>query len=133
MLLDALLRSLNFLALPLWTTAQERIVESFVLQALDVIPRTGGIRADTAPGEAYVVSFIETRMEQQHYEPAFYAAVIRKWRSVAVSSVLRARGVLQTGIDDVKRDRAEFKARQRADIAWHGLRDCTLSSCSKTK
>ena len=51
----------------------------------------------------------------------------------AVSSVLRARGVLQTGIAEAQKLKAEFKARQRDDIAKHGLRDCALPSCSKTE
>ena len=67
------------------------------------------------------------------YEPAFWAAVLRKWRSNAVSSVLRACGVLQTGIAKSEQSNAEFEARQRADIAKHGLRDCALPSCSKTE
>ena len=50
-----------------------------------------------------------------------------------MSSVLRARGVLQTGIAEHEQDNAEIKARQRADIAKHGLRDCALPSCSKTE
>ena len=50
-----------------------------------------------------------------------------------MSSVLQARGVLQTGIAASQQDRAEFYARQRADVAMHGLRDCALPSCSKTE
>ena len=72
-------------------------------------------------------------MNPRDYEPAFCAAVLRKWRSNAVSSVLRARGALQTGIAKHEQMTAEFYARQRADIATHGLRDCALPSCSKTE
>ena len=72
-------------------------------------------------------------MSPQHYEPAFCAAVLRKWRSDAVSSVLRARGMLQTGVAHFEHDKALYDARQRADIAKHGLRDCALPSCSKTE
>ena len=50
-----------------------------------------------------------------------------------MSCVLRARGALQTGIATAKQSNADFKARQRADIAKHGLRDCALPSCSKTE
>ena len=50
-----------------------------------------------------------------------------------MSSVLKARGVLQTGIAKDEQSRAEFDERQRADIAKHGLRDCALASCSKTE
>ena len=50
-----------------------------------------------------------------------------------MSSVLQARGVLQTGIAKYEQSSAEFEARQRADVAKHGLRDCNLPSCSKTK
>ena len=68
-----------------------------------------------------------------NYDPAFCAAVLRRWRSDAVSSVLRARGVLQTGMAKFEQDNAEFDARQRDDIAKHGLRDCALPSCDKTE
>ena len=41
--------------------------------------------------------------------------------------------MLQTGIAKHKQSNAEFYARQRADIAKHGLRDCALLSCAKTE
>ena len=47
--------------------------------------------------------------------------------------MLRARGVLQTGIASADQTNSEFEARKRADIAKHGLRDCALTSCSKTE
>ena len=72
-------------------------------------------------------------MNPRDYDPAFCASVLRKWRSEAVSSVLRARGVLQSGIARSEQSRAEFEALKRADIAKHGLRDCALPSCSKTE
>ena len=60
-------------------------------------------------------------------------SVLRKWRSEAVSNVLRARGVLQTGIAKSEKNLVEFEARKRANIEKHGLRDCALPSCSKTE
>ena len=72
-------------------------------------------------------------MSSANYDPAFCTAVLCKWRSEAVSSVLRARGVLQTGVAKAQATIAEFEARQREDIAKHGLRDCALPSCSKTE
>ena len=50
-----------------------------------------------------------------------------------MSSVLRARGVLQTGVAKYEEMNAEFDARQRADVAKHGLRNCALPSCTKTE
>ena len=130
-LLIAIYDSLNLLLLPDWPAAQKRIVESFVLQGLDVIPRTAGIHADLiGGGEGALLASIRS-MNPQNYEPAFCAAVLRKWRSNAVTSVLQARGVLQTGIAKFEQSNAECEARQRADIAKHGLRDCALPSCSK--
>ena len=79
------------------------------------------------------MALIEGRVSPQLYEPIFCAAVLRKWQSDAVSSVLRARGALQTGVAEYKQTEAEFEARQRADIDKHGLRDCALPSCSKTE
>ena len=133
-LLLAMSRSLNLLPFPYWTAVQKRMVESFVLQGLDVIPRTAGVHADLIVGEErVVVKIVEEGMNPRDYEPAFCAAVLRKWRSNAVSSVLRARGVLQSGIAAYQQHSAEFEARKRADVAKHGLRDCALPSCSKTE
>ena len=129
----AVVRSLDMLALHFWTAAQRRVVESFVLKGLDVIPQTAGIPVNLIAGEAQLVAFVERHMNPRMYEPAFCAAVLRKWRSSAVSSVLRARGVMQTGIAKAQQDNAEFHARKRADVAKHGLRDCALPSCSKTE
>ena len=131
-LLLAMVRSLDLLQYQMWPAAQKRIVESLVLQGLDVIPRTAGMHANFA-GEAHLVAFIEKHLSQRLHGSAFCDAVLRKWRSTAVSSVLRSRGVLQSGIAAREQTSAEFEARQRADIAKHGLRDCALSSCSKTE
>ena len=131
-LLKAVFRSLNLVAFP-WPAVQKTIVESFVLQGLDVIPRTAGIPANLIAGEDRVVMMIEKYMSPLDYDPAFCAAVLRKWRSEAVSSALRARGVLQTGIAKYEQVKAEFEALKRADIAKHGLRDCALPSCAKTE
>ena len=131
-LLAAMCRGLDLLSLPWWPAAQKWSVESFVLQGLDVIPRTAGV-AHGSPSEDRVVSTMERRMHPLDYDAVFCAVVLRKWRSQAVSSVLRARGVLQTGIAMCVQSKAEFQARKRADIAKHGLRDCALPSCSKTE
>ena len=132
-LLLAMYRSLDLLLLPLWPAAQKRMVESFVLKGLDVIPRTAGIPANLISGEGAVVVAVEKLLSQRDYDATFCAGVRRMWHSNAVSSVLRARGVLQTGIAKAVQTNAEFKARHRADIAKHGLRDCALPSCSKTE
>ena len=126
-------RSLDLLQLPHWPTVQKRMVESFVLQGLDVIPRTAGIPADLITGEDDLVAIIKDRMTPRKYGSSFCTAFLRKWRSNAVSSVLRARGVLQTGVSNFEHTKAEFQARQRADVAMHGLRDCALPSCAKTE
>ena len=126
-LIGALYRSLNLVLESLhswWPAAQRKIVESFVrprspllasllvadvclgdgtfvqvFQALDVIPLTAGFGRRCA-SERDLVAHIERNVSAQLYEPAFCAAVLRKWRSDAVSSVLRARGTLQTGMRD---------------------------------
>ena len=131
LLLCAVFRSINYLMLPFFAAAQRRSVESFVLGALDVIPRTAGLAAGVAPNEGNVVAIIEQYMSPHSFEPAFCASVLHKWRSTAVSTVLRARGVLQTEVAKREQCLAAFKARQRTDIAKHGLRDCALPSCSK--
>ena len=132
-LLRAMCRSLNLLPEPLLSAAQKRLVESFVLQGLGVIPRTAGIPENWIAGEDRLVAILEEEKDLRFLEPTFRAALLRKWRSNAVSSVLRARGVLQNAIGACQKDDAEFQARQRADIGKHGLRDCALPSCSKTE
>ena len=132
-LLDTMYSSLNLLKQPYWPTVQKRMVESFVLRGLDVIPRTAGIGAEQIAGEDNLVATIKEDMTPRNYGSAFCTAVLRKWRSNAVSSVLRARGVMQTGVAKHEQSDAEFDARQLADIAMHGLRDCALPSCAKTE
>ena len=133
-LLMAMHRGLDLLPLQNWPAMQKRSVESCVLRGLDVIPRTAGIPAGKVAGEEHLVAIIEHEdMTPRLYDPVFCAAVLRKWRLETVTSVLRARGVLQTGIAKSEQSSAEFEARQRADIAKHGLRDCALPSCSKAE
>ena len=96
-LLMAMRRSLDLMRLFWWSVAQKRSVESVVLRGLDVIPRIT-VLAHTIADEDDLVATIERRMNSRNYDAAFCASVLRKWRSEAVSSVLRARGALQTGI-----------------------------------
>ena len=155
LVLHALHRGLDCLQTmlqPLWPVAQRMMVESFVcallcsplaidacpvhvqvFQALDVIPRTAGLLGHTFPGENAICALIQQILYPQNYDPAFCAAVLRKWRSDGVSSVLQARGMLQTDVADAQKTSAAFHARERADIANHGLRDCALPSCAKTE
>ena len=77
-----------------------------------------------------LVALIE-KVNPHNYDPNSCAAVLRKWRDV--SSVLRARGVLHTGAALYEQACAEFDARQRDNVATHGLRDCALPSCSKAE
>ena len=132
-LLAALVGSLNLLTAPHWSTEQSRTMGSFVFQGLDVIPRTAGVPKHKVAYEDDLVTVIEQTMNPRLYDPAFCAAVLRKWRSDAVRKVLRARGSLRTGIRLRLKTNAEFKARERADVAKHGLRDCALPSCSETE
>ena len=132
-LLNAMYRSLHLLRHPLWPTVQKRMVESFVLRGLDVIPRTAGIHADLIAYEDDLVAIIKEGMTPRNYGSAFCTAFLRKWRSNAVSSVLSARGVLQSGVADSEQRQADFESRKSADVATHGLRDCALPSCSKTE
>ena len=105
---------------------------SFVLTALDAIPRTATMQHNLQ-SETDLVALIEQDMKPQYFEPSFCAAVLRKWRSHAVADVLRARGSLQTGVAAHEETIAEFRARQRVDIEKIGLRDCALPSCDKVE
>ena len=131
-LLDAVFHTLNLLielrgsGLP-WESAH-----SFVLFALDAIPRTATIE-DRLPVKGALVVMMETHMKPQNFEPSFCAAVLRKWHSSALVDVLRARGVLQTGVAAHQQSNAEFSARQRADIEKIGLRECAWPSCDKVE
>ena len=129
----AAFRSLDLLPFPYWPQNERKLVASLVLQGLDVIPRTAGIPASAIAGEKHLVAYIEEHLSPHDHGPAFCDAVLRKWRSDAVSNVLRARGVMQTGIAAREQSHAEFDVRQRADVAKHGLRDCALPSCAKTE
>ena len=119
-LLNAMFRSLYLLQLPYWPPVQKRMVESFVLRGLDISPRTAGIDPDLLHYEDDLVAIIKERMTPRNYGSAFCTAVLRKWRSNAVRSVLRARGILQTGVAQREQSREEFEALKRADVAKHG-------------
>ena len=134
-LLNALIRSLDFLSnlfRPLWPAEQQTSVEAFVLQALDFIPQTANVMTH-ALVESTLVEMMDGYVKPQNYEPGFCAAVRRKWRSEAVSSVLRARGVLQAGVATSRALSAMFDARRHDDIVQNGLRKCALPSCDKTE
>ena len=122
----ALLMDLRGFALP------QESAHSFVLTALDAIPRTVTMDASFT-GEEALVAMMETDMKPQNFEPSFCNAVLRKWRSNAVADVLRARGSLQTGVAAHEESRAAFEARQRADIEKIGLRKCAWPSCDKVE
>ena len=102
---------------------------SFVLSALDAIPRTATMET-RLHGEAALAWMMED-MKPQIFEPSFCATVLQKWRSSAVADVLRARGVLQTGAARIQQTNTEFDTRQRADIEKIGLRECAWPSCDK--
>ena len=101
---------------------------SFVLTALDAIPRTATMR-NVSEGESALVALMESHMKPQNYDPSFCAAVLRKWHSSAVADVLRARGSLQTGVAANRESIAGIEARQRADIEKIELRECAWPSC----
>ena len=129
-LLGVLLLTLNLLPLPLWAPTEAASAQSFVLDALDVVPLTNDLDAPCV--EADVVAFIED-IDEHPYDPAFRDAVLRKWRSPAVRKVLRSRGTLQTGVAKNEEAQAEFNARRRADIEKIGLRECAWPSCDKVE
>ena len=83
--------------------------------------------------EASLVAMMEAHMKPQNFEPSFCAAVLRKWRSPAVTDVLRARGVLQTGAAAHQQTNAEFEGRKRADVEKIGLRECAWPPCDKVE
>ena len=123
--------TLNMMPVLQWPPAQAASAQSFVLDALDVIPRTNGdVRVVDA--ETYLVAYVDD-MHQRPFDPAFRDAVLCKWRSPAVSAVLRSRGVLQIGLAHREKASAEYAARRRVDIEEIGLRECALPSCDKVE
>ena len=131
-LMDAVFQTLNMMMVLQNTTLQREIAQSFVLMALDAIPRTASIDIEL-PHEKVFVALIELRMNTRNFEPAFCAAVLHKWRSSAVADVLRARGSLQTGVAVYQQFIDEFEERRRADVEKIGLRECAWPSCDKVE
>ena len=131
-LLVAVFHTLNLLMAPHGSGLPMESAHSFVLTALDAIPRTATMQTRSTC-EAALVGMMENHMKPQNFEPAFFAAMLRKWRSSAVADVLRARGSLQTGVAAHQENVEEFKARQRADIEKIGLRECALPSCDNVE
>ena len=131
-LLDAVYKTLNLLMELRGAALPRESAHSFVLKALDAIPRTATMQHKIG-SEEHLVALMETNMKPQNFEATFCAAVLRKWRSSAVADVLRARGVLQTGVAAYHESVTEFDARQRADIEKIGLRECAWPSCDKVE
>ena len=132
-LLSAVFHTLNLLIIRnVLPRAAVENAYSFVLTALDAIPRTATISTRFSSEES-VVAMMETAMTPQNFEPSFCTAVLRKWRSHAVADVLRARGVLQTGVATHQESVVDFEARKRADIEKIGLRECAWPSCDKVE
>ena len=129
-LLDVVQVTLNLLSVPC-SPAHEASAQSFVLAGLDVIPHTTGVKSVVA-SEPTLVTLVED-MPNYQYNPAFRDAVLRKWRSPAVRSVLQSRGTLQAGCTVNERNNAEFEAGRRADIEKIGLRECAWPSCEKVE
>ena len=137
-LLDVVINTVKLLGSRRWPRAQEASAQSFVLAALDVIPRTAGcVHVVTAEGS--VVHVVELMSEDpvhpayRDVDAAFRNALLRKWRSPAISDVLRSRGSLQRGSATHLQNIDDFDARQRADIAEIGLRECVWPSCDKVE
>ena len=131
-LLDAVFLTLALVAELRGSGLSRKSAHSFVLTALDAIPRTATTKTKLGSEEA-LVAMMETGMKPQNFEPSFCDAVLRKWRSSAVADVLRARGMLKTGLAAHQVGLAEFEARQRADIEKIGLRECAWPSCDKVE
>ena len=131
-LLKAVIETLALLIVLRGFALPRESAHSFVLTALNAIPRTAMIQY-TLHSEAALVVMMEVNMKPQYFEPSFCAAVLRKWRSSAVADVLRARDVLQTGVARLQQSNTEFEARQRADIEKIGLRECAWPSCDKVE
>ena len=131
-LLDAVYVTLALLGELQGSALSRESAHSFVLTALDAIPRTATMQ-NRLMSEADLVVMMKTHMKPQNFEPSFCAAMLRKWRSSAVADVLRARGVLQTGVAATQDSIAASEARQRADIEKIGLRECAWPSCDKVE
>lgn len=84
--------ALNLLPVQAWRQDQVGRAQAFVLAVLDLIPRTGALPVQLAC-EVSLVALIERFMYPSKYG-AFCGAVLAKWRSAAVTEVLRARGTL---------------------------------------
>ena len=128
-LVSALLKSLDFLRLQ-WPAAQRRSVESFALQALDVIPRTANITITVAT-EHHVVTLFEQFMSPRAYGSAFCALCSASGVQMQCAACSALEACCSLGPPPPRR--ADFQALERADIAEHGLRECALPSCDKTE
>ena len=76
--MHALYRSLDYLGQPFLPQHERKMVASFVLQGLDVIPRTAGMPANLIPCEGYLVAMIEKHIHSN--------LLRRRSRQVALAS-----------------------------------------------
>ena len=78
-LLKAVVHTLNLLMELRGCPLLRESAHSFVLTALDAIPRTATVQI-RLQSELDLVVTMEVNMKPQNFEPSFYAAVLRKWR-----------------------------------------------------
>ena len=79
------------------------------------------------------LSEVSVDLADPDLDAAFWNALLRKWRSSAISDVLLSRGSLQGRNAIYNKSADDFEARQRADIEKIGLRECAWPSCDKVE
>ena len=101
--------------------------QSFVLSALDVIPDAAGALDDVDVLQN-IASHVDD-MPRGDYNPTFRNAVLAKWRSPAISGVLRPLLSVQPRAAGYEHRLADLRVRQHPDIEKIGLQVCALPSC----
>ena len=112
--------------------------EDFVLAAMALIPAAAAARRRFTPtgGELVMVHFMDTmvlsgRLRFEKGRRGFRDELLRSWNAPAVVDALRACGALQYGRLTCSIADQQHAARQRADVAAHGLLVCALPGCEK--
>ena len=115
------------------STAEVHEAQAFVLRVVDSMQQAARSLGDyTLPEEASLASIFKDVFTGNwpELDPAFVASLRAKWTAAEMTELRRARGLLITS-DMIEEVRIQREARQRADVAKHGRKECALPSCGK--
>ena len=107
-------------------------VRAFVLRVVDcMLPAARSLPEYTLADEFNLASTVQQVLSDAFtYDAIFIASLRSKWSAAEMVQMRRERSLLDA-LEKVDQTMEADKARWRADVAEHGLKECALPSCDK--